>query len=481
MLKRFRSFRVKLILYFTAVFGMIQIVLSLAGLALRERQIRDVYDQQLIERVAMVIDQMQIGAGPIDSGTLTTIVSRMPRSLYVRDYHVQIRDLDGQSLARTLSLENTDLPYTDAMKQNLLHDGIDVQMISAESLPTHMPAGNYRLLSQRLAGVNGRFIVVQIATSFEQVERSVASSKWLFYLGLPMGLAAAAATSWLVTGKLSYRINRVANLARELMPEDLSRRLTESTSDDEVADLVRNINRMLDRLEAGFRAQERFIHDASHELKTPIAALLAEAQVIKMTGGKPEEQQAFVDSAINELLHMSRLIESLLLLTPHKEQPVESFEECDINDLVVDAVRRCRSLAQEYDVAVLLTALDATEGCSQRQIRCNSELMVIMVSNLIRNAIRFTVRGGSVRVETRDDESNLVITVADEGPCISAEDLPHIFDRFYQGRDKSIRRGAGLGLTIASTIAKLHGGSIAAINAAPTGVNFTVSLPKLAV
>ncbi len=478
MLRRFRSFRVKLILYFTAVFGMIQIVLSLAGLALREHQVRDVYDQQVLERLTTLQNQLQANPASINSELLTAIVDRLPRGVYIRDYHVHIRMLDGATVARTPNLTDEGLPYTQRMRDTIMSGQTDARVIAAAEVRPDLPSGNYRLITRRGPDGKGRTLVYQIATTFELVDRAVATSRLLFYVGLPLGLAAAAITSWLVTGKLSYRINRVAILARELTPDDLSRRLSEPTADDEVADLVRNINHMLDRLEAGFRAQERFIHDASHELKTPLAALLTEGQVVKMTGAQPDDMRAYLDSAIHELMHMSRLIESLLLLTrANQDQRREHFVGCDINDLVIEAVRQCRPLAEEYGVAVQVTALDADDTCPSRSIRCDREMIVIMVSNIIRNAIRFTPRGGTVLVGTSSDADRVVIAVADEGPGIDEADLPHVFERFYQGKQKAARRGTGLGLTIAQTVAHLHDGAIDARNGEERGAVFRITLP----
>jgi two-component system OmpR family sensor kinase len=478
MLKRFRSFRVKLIVYFTAVFGMIQIMLSLTGLALRERQLRDVYDHQVMERISTIQDQLQATPAGITGELLTAIADRLPRGPHIRDYYVQVRDLNGVTLAKTSNLGDRELPYTPRMRDAVIGGDIDARVVASSEVRSGPNNENYRLITRRGPAGRNRSVVYQIATSFDHVDRSIASLRWFFYLGLPLGLAAAATTSWLVTSKLSYRINRVANLARELSPSDLSRRIGEPLADDEFADLVRNLNTMLDRLEAGFRAQERFIHDASHELKTPIAAILTEAQVLKMTGADPDECRKFVDSTIHELMHMSRLIESLLLLTrANKEQERDHFESCDVNDLVVEAVRRCRPLSEEYGVEVRITALDAEDTCATQALHCERELIVIMVSNLVRNAVRFTRRGGTVRVQTQGDADHVVITVADEGPGIDPDDLPHIFDRFYQGRHKAARRGTGLGLAIAQTVVELHDGRIEASNGPERGAVFTVHMP----
>lgn len=480
MLRPLRSFRVKLILYFTAVFGMIQIALSLTGLALRERHVRDMYDHQVIERLELIREQLADLGGPVTSAALDSIISNLPRSTYYRDYFVTVRTLDGQVLARTADLGEQDLPYDESIRSELLRKAYDARVLGPDALRPALDRGSFRLVSQRAPNHGDGPLVFQIATSFEQVERSIQSLYRFFFSALTLGLLAAAATSWVVTARISQRIDRVAELARQLTPNDLSRRLAEPQADDEVAELVRQINTMLDRLETGFRAQERFIHDASHELKTPLAAILTEAQVMKMAPPSPDDARAFLDSVINELMHMSRLIESLLLLAgDNRQESQDSFESCDVNDLVVDAVRRCQPLAQEYGVTVHITALDAEDTCESRTVHCDRELIIILVSNLVRNAIRFTPRGGQIRVETHGDGPDARVTVADEGPGINPDDLPHVFERFYQGKHKLSRRGTGLGLAIVHTITQLHGGRIQVTNRTDrTGAVFTLHLPR---
>lgn len=475
MLKPFRSFRVKLIVMFVAVFGMVQVVLSLAGVAIRERQLRHFFDDQLHERSVMFEKQLRDSPIAVNSRTLTEAAARMPRSIYFREWLAQVRHVEGDIIARTESLGEYALPWDE---RTPIRPGMpDVRMVAMERIRPGAEPSAYRMMSRLVPDLHGQPVVIQVATSYEAIERSIASLQWYLYAGMPAGLLAAAITSWVVTGRLSQRINRVAAMAQELTPEDLSRRLAEPQSDDEVADLVRQINRMLDRLEAGFHAQERFIHDASHELKTPIAALITEAQVVRMTGYDPAELRRFIDSANNELLHMSRLIESLLLLaSTSREPPRASFESCDINDLLIESVRRCQPLAQEYGIDVRVQALDAERSCAAT-VHCNAELIIIMISNLLRNAIRFTPRGGSVCVGTDSADRRLTLWVSDRGPGIDEQDLPHVFDRFYQGRQRQSRRGTGLGLAIADAIARLHDGRIAVRNNEIGGATFTVELP----
>jgi signal transduction histidine kinase len=243
--------------------------------------------------------------------------------------------------------------------------------------------------------------------------------------------------------------------------------------------MVTVINQMLERLEAAFRAQERFIADASHELKTPLSVLLAEAQVLTQQARTPEEYDRYVVSVQDQLRQLSRLVDSLLTLARADAGfPLANPAVVSVNDVVTEAVRRCEPIASRREVRLIPTLALPTEDGVEPAVRGDAALLCSLVENVIRNAIRHSGVEQAVEVDVCFAPPEILVAVRDRGPGIPAEHLEHVFDRFYHiPRGEDPGQGAGLGLAIAKGVAELHQGTIAVGGRPSGGCEFVVRLP----
>ncbi|GAG52602.1 unnamed protein product, partial [marine sediment metagenome] len=214
-------------------------------------------------------------------------------------------------------------------------------------------------------------------------------------------------------------IGEIARQARDYTAAHLDRRIRTRPGGDEVAELTRVINEMLSRLEAAFRAQERFVADASHELKTPLSVMLAEAQVLLQQDRTPEEYDQFVASAQDQLRQLVRLVDSLLTLARADAGfPLAQVQPVSINEVVMEAVERCGLLARHREVRLVPTLAPLAEDGVEALVDGDPALLRATIDNLIRNAVRYSPVEGAVEVEVRVNDQEVDVAVRDNGPGI---------------------------------------------------------------
>ncbi len=259
----------------------------------------------------------------------------------------------------------------------------------------------------------------------------------------------------------------------------LHRRLpVEPGATNEVARLVQAVNGMFARLEQSFVAQQRFVADASHELKTPLMVLRAGVERALTDPSAPAESYQALDESLQEVNRMAELVDNLLTLARADEgrAPI-AVAPNDLRELVNEAVETTQLLAEATGLSVVTQIPSDPVVLPVDPTRIRQLLL-----NLITNAVKYTPAGGEVSLGLADQGDTVQLVVRDTGIGIAAGDLPHIFDRFWRAdpaRSRDLERsGTGLGLAITKWIAEAHGGSITVQSRPGRGTIFTVSLPR---
>lgn len=463
------SFRIRLVIAFVALFAAVSVAVSFAGLTLREQQVRAMFDRDLILRAELILDKIS-SKSKIDDEVVAHAVEELTDTRYFRDSFVQVFNSASQPIARSANLGDQvlklRLPFEDHSGDNQIVEGNTVYALPGG--PTRM-----RGMRIRFGGDDGQKYIAIVAANPDYLNESLRSTRWLFFAGNIGGLGAAGAAAWFVTGAMARRIRAVVHQIQKVGPESLDLRI-HIKDRDEISDLALHINAALDRLKAGFDTQERFIHDASHELKTPVATVQAEAQAILISQPTHEDLISFARATSDEMRRLGRLTEALLLLTRSNDMAIlNRFKVVDLQDITTDAIQHLSAMACDHNVRVVVES-DVPEPLF---VSGDPDLLEAMVSNLIRNAIRFSPRNAQVRVHITRVTDQAHLCVQDDGPGIPGDVLPHIFDRFFESSAQRVRRGAGLGLAIARTVAELHHGTVRASNHAGGGAELVVTLP----
>ena len=296
---------------------------------------------------------------------------------------------------------------------------------------------------------------------------------WLTGVGATVLLLGLAGGAWLVTRALRP-IHDISSTAEKIATGDLTRRISTTDSESELGQLVGVLNSTFARLDAAFTQQARFTADAAHELRTPVTVMLTHTQNGLASECLNEEHREAFEACQRAAQRMRRLTESLLTLARLESGDATlARTSCDLGALVREAVELLQPLAREQNVRI------ETEPAP---VRCvgHAEQLGQVVTNLVSNAICYNRPGGSVRVHVTAQPDAAVLSVSDTGQGIAADDLPHLFERFYRtDRARSSVAGrTGLGLAITRAIVDAHGGTITVHTVLGQGSTFTVSLPQ---
>jgi signal transduction histidine kinase len=319
---------------------------------------------------------------------------------------------------------------------------------------------------------------VVVASDFTPIQQAVQGTRILLIVFTLTSLAAAGVTSWNLIHQSLKPVAGVVREARRIRADQLHRRISRPETEGEIREMIDVINGMLDRLEKDFNNQKQFVAHVSHELKTPLAVLLTEAQTLSAGGSDLEAYEAFRQVALDETRKLLRIVESFLLLTRARTGTRPAVEvDVPLEEILIEATRRVQTKAKNFQVRVV-PRLEFPEDNPAPLVRGDSDLLYTMIENLVRNAIRYSPPGAEVEVVAEANSKLARISVLDRGSGVPKKDLDKIFDKFYQVSPEGKKAGKlGIGLTIAQAVAELHGGSITAMNREGGGMQFDVLLP----
>jgi signal transduction histidine kinase len=270
-------------------------------------------------------------------------------------------------------------------------------------------------------------------------------------------------------------VDRITRAAQEINFNNLARRLEIPQTGDELQHLSETLNSMLERLESSFRRITQFTADASHELRTPLALMRTSTEVSLRTSQTAADYREAQQEVLSELEKTSSLVEKLMLLA-RADAGVESLQRAPVNvaECLHAACKAGKILAEAKQLR-FCENIDAPNLVVVGDSYALHRLFLILIDN----AVKYTAAGGSITVTLLQSNGSAVTEFRDSGIGISADDLPHIFDRFYRA-DKARSReagGVGLGLSIARWVAAAHRGAIEVQSTPGSGSVFRVRLP----
>jgi signal transduction histidine kinase len=438
-----RSLRARLV---AAAAGSILIAVAIFGIAavaITNHQLHSTLDRALRQRAR---DVARLASS---APAVLTAPGALESPAGGRQVVVEVFDARGRILARSVALGARLLPRDPAIEraQRSGHGGFaDIRLGGA-------PA---RLYAAPIASTGGTAAggVVAVASQTSDVEDTTRHLRALLLVsGLGAALLAAVIAA-LLTARGLRPLRRLSSGAREIqLTADVSRRVPPAPEDDEVGELTTVINDMLASLELARDAERRFLADASHELRTPVSAILGNAEYLATHGASLE---ALADLRA-DAARLARLVDDLLVL--ERAQAAGPRDELvDLRDLVrQESEGRERLVVGELD---------------QLTVRGDVQELRRALGNLIDNALVHGPPGRPVHIDLRADGDRAHVVVRDEGPGPPEAIRERIFERFYRGPDSAARPGSGLGLPIAAMIARRHGGSLRVEGAA-----FILDLP----
>ena len=457
----FHSVRARLTLWYTAILALVLIIFSAVSYVLLAREIRAETDASLADTAhefAAAFDPADHSRG--------------------RDVLLDFRYSDREILVLS--------PRGDLVMASKSRIGPDErQRIEAfvraggkglRTIPGGEEGDGVRIIVTPINVVGTHYTVVVARALSEQADRLESAAHAVFF-GIPLALLVAAAGGYLLARKSLAPVTTMSMKARQIGAETLDERIEIGNERDELGFLAATLNGLLERLQRAFESQRRFMADASHELRTPIAIIQGEADVAlarhDRSAGDYRESIEVMQRAARKL---TRIVQNLFLLARGDagRYPI-TMSRFYLGEVVGDCVRGMRSVARPRGVEISCAAPE------DMVIVADEELIHRLVLNLVENAVKFTPDGGRVHVAVEAGDGVCTIRVTDTGVGIPPDDQTRIFERFFRGDRTRPQNGggAGLGLPIARWIAEVHGGELRLEHSGGEGSVFVAVLPKL--
>jgi signal transduction histidine kinase len=352
--------------------------------------------------------------------------------------------------------------------QRPLSDATPGTIFTPDSNPIEDEA--FRVLVSEAASPAGPLTVI-VGNTLESVDETVQVTVVTLAVGMTLLLVLAGATTWIVVGRALRPVEDIRAEVAEIGATGLHRRVPTPTTADEIGRLADTMNDMLDRIESGTVRQRRFVSDASHELRTPIATIRHELEVA-LEHQESTDWVSVAADVLDEDLRMQRLVNDLLWLARNDSDGDEERGRMTLVDLdeIAETLTRRRGLSSDVAVDV--------SGIGAGQVRGDADDLTRVVQNLVDNAIRHAHTRVAVSVST-DAGGRVWLHVDDDGSGVPDDLRRTIFERFTRGDEARARDdgGAGLGLAIANEIAIRHGGGLVVADSPLGGARFTLGLP----
>lgn len=321
---------------------------------------------------------------------------------------------------------------------------------------------------------SGRYLL-EVGVSIDSIEATLDRLLALLGLLLPALIACAAAGGYLLVSWALRPVDQLSQTAEQMSVQDLSLRLPVIRSGDALERLTSAFNKLLGRLSASVQTSRRFLADASHEVRTPLTIIKGELQ--ELLAGEvslTNELRERIGSVLEEVARLEHLVSGLLVLSRLDAGATQrDWITLDLAELALSTAEQMRLLAEDRGIGMELS------GLKKAEIRGDRARLKQVIVNLLDNAIRFTPRGGEVRVRTFRTDSGSILELSDTGAGIPAAAIPHVFDRFFRVDEARSREdgGAGLGLSIVKSICAMHGAQIEVDSQVARGSTFRVKFP----
>ena len=450
--------RLRLTLLYSILMGGVLLVFGAAAFSLVD-----------IVLISQVDDSLELTAGEFIASSNVDSLKQvrfgdLPTEME-SDVHVQVWGVDDVLQDSYGPLGRSGIPF-DTLTDRPSHPRFRETTVENRSL---------RVLSVPLKQGGDLIAVLQVAAPLDSIETARTYLAYVLLVVWLYGVVIAGFVTWFTLGVTLEPIKTIVETAEHInRADDLSRRIPhQGLNDDEIGSLVNTFNQTLERLEGLFTSQQRFLADVSHELRTPLTVIKGNVDLIRRMKQFDEESLISIDQEAGRL---TRLVGGLLMLAQAESGKLPLvFKPVELDILVTEVFQEMWIIAGNK-VHVHLNDID------QLQVNGDRDRLKQVLINLVANAIQYTPQGGDVFLSVSKSADQARIICRDTGPGIPADDLPHIFERFYRAEKSRTRgraTGFGLGLSITKWIVEHHGGHIEVDSQDGQGTTFAIWLPLL--
>jgi two-component system OmpR family sensor kinase len=457
------SFRARVIAGYVGLLSLAMLASIVVASAALENRLDERIDAELV-RETRELRQLASGNDPETGEPFGTRVRRVFQVYLERNVpsrnEVLITLVDGEPYLRSAGA----IPYRLDQDPELVALWGGVRESERGSVST--PAGRVEYLAVPLLGAAEAPLGVFVAAIFRDRERAEVDDALRVVVGIGLAmLLVGSVLAWLLADRVLRPVKTVTESARSISGGDLSRRIPVE-GHDEVAKLAETFNDMLARLEAAFERQRRFVHDAGHELRTPITVVRGHLELIE---DDPEARRETLVLVLDELDRMARIVSDLLVLAKWEQPDFLSPASVELGGLTDDLLAKAGALGPRA------WRVDAR---AEGTIEADRQRLTQAAMQLAQNAVQHTAEGDEIGLGTFVGDGEARLWVRDTGPGIPFEHQAAVFERFYRADERRSSDGAGLGLSIVHAIALAHGGRLELASVPGSGATFTIVLPR---
>lgn len=469
------SLRTRITIAYVMIFGATLVLFSAALHHLLANHLQKEFDLALYNRAVDIAEGININLfGDIFLETDRTNQGAKIFPFSLGRSYLQLTTTRGDVFARSSNLENPRDPQRPMILKSApgdflvaMRSGVILRTLKAKDLGITERVSDgayYRLLTYWVTSRGFGPFFLQYAAPLKPLDKELAGVRSILWFSVPLTLLIAVMISLLTLKRALSPLTQLVGMLKSLDRRNLNQRLEVAQTSDEIEALATSINDFLARLDRAFASQDAFVANASHELKTPLAILRGELDVLRSRARTPEEIEAFFKSASQELDGLTRLVGELLVLARiDAGEDSLTIAPLDLAELVLEEADRLQPLAKSKAVHM---KLDLSPDID---FQGDGELLRVVVRNLLENAIKYSPSAGGAQVEVKlfaaSGSGEISFSVQNEGPGVSPADQKRILERFVRGRNESASEsGFGLGLSLAHRIVVLHGGHLEVVS-----------------
>ena len=462
------SIRIRLTLWYTGLLALSLLAVGILIYSVVGRILLAALDERLTTQAEDVIAIIRAENDPMQ--VMLSGRAQLPSiDVFGSQYFIQIVQLDGRAVQLSENLRGVRLPVPNAFMAGIQLGEPRFATIVAEGV-------HLRIVSLPIPLGERPIGLVEVAANLAGLEDALTVIRRALLLGSLLALVLAAVGGSILARAVLRPIQVITETAQQITgTHDLGQRIAVAVPNDELGRLTETINDMLARLEGTFDAQQRLVADVSHDLRTPLTTIQGNLDLLRRGAIEDPTMRGEALRAIgDETARMRRLVSDLLLLAQADAGLKLHLQPVEVDTLLLEVYRQAQVMAQ--GVKVRLGAED------QAVVLGDNDRLRQLLLNLVDNALKYTAAGGEVTLTLRRQAGWVQVGVEDTGMGIAAEDLPHIFERFYRtDRSRGRTAGSGLGLAICKWIADAHGGRLEVESQVGVGSVFALWLPEAGV
>ncbi len=461
------SIRVRLTIWYGGGLALIMLLFATALYGVMARALEDQIDRSLEE--AAVAASRSLEEHRFGPFLLLDDLTQAFPELALIDKFFQIFGPQGQVTLQSANIKTWNIPLSQTALQSSLQGRAVFETVRFhDEIPI-------RLLSYPIRHGQTLVNILRVGTSLQPEEEMLARLVFVLLIGSPLAVMVSVLGGWFLAGRALRPVDDMTLTAQRIAGGDLTQRI-ETTSKDEIGRLASTFNNMIARLEASIRQIRQFSADASHELRTPLTITKGETELALRKPRSPEVYREALESNLEEIDRMSRIVEELMFLSRADLGEVHvASDPVQLDTLVQEIQLQAMVLGKERQIDTTL------EQVEPLQVSGDEWRLRELILNVVDNAVKYSLPQGTIQLGLTQHRGMALVTIQDHGIGMTPEEQRLIFDRFYRtdAARAHAQKGTGLGLSICKWIAEAHHGTIEVTSTFGHGSCFTISLPLL--